>query len=171
MPRLHPRPSWQTPRRIGIPSALRTLRLLMWVLVESIPKRAWGAGVSVARQRSAGMKKGEERTLPCRAYCQQRSSRLQVAHSSQAPLTIAGAPRTILDLTHRTLNAYYTRAGAHAHAQQAGTEMISCVSHTEYDTLGSAVIRCGDGWETILTWSVLQYTIPRKGSQPLSFRA
>ena len=100
----------------------------------------------------------------------QRSSRLQVAHSSQAPLTIAGAPRTILDLTHRTLNAYYTRAGAHAHAQQAGTEMISCVSHTEYDTLRSTVIRCGDGWETILTWSVLQYTIPRKGSQPLSFR-
>ena len=137
------------PRRIDIPSALRTLRLLMWALVESIPKRAWGAGVSVARQRSAGMKKGEERTLPCRAYCQQRSSRLQVAHSSQAPLTIVGAPRTILDSTHRTLNAYYTRAGAHA--QQARTKMIPCVSYegekrsavntrTEYDALRSAVI-------------------------------
>jgi hypothetical protein len=79
--------------------------------------------------------------------------------SSQAPLTIAGAPRTIRDSTHRILNVYHTRAGVHA--QQGRTEMILCVSHeeekrsavntrTEYDALRSAVIRCGDGPETFL---------------------
>ena len=111
--------------------------------------------------------RGEETTLHCRAYCQQQSSRPQVAHSSPAPLTIAGAPRTILDSTHRTLNAYYTRAGARAHAQQARTEIIPCVSYegkkrsavntrTEYDALRSTVIRCGNGSETFLACSVLQ---------------
>ena len=74
--------------------------------------------MSVARQSAVGGKKGDgdERrvgesrenglgivTLPCQAYSQQRSSRLQVGRSSQALLTTAGAPRTILDSTHRTL--------------------------------------------------------------------
>jgi hypothetical protein len=41
-PQLHPRPSWQKPRRIDFPSVLRTPRLLMcqWGgLVESIRQR------------------------------------------------------------------------------------------------------------------------------------
>ena len=99
--------------------------------------------------------------------------------SSQAPLTIVGAPRTIRDSTHRILNVYHTRAGAHA---QQGREMIPCVSHeeekrsavntrTEYNALCSAVIRCGDGSETLLACSVLQceHVVQRKASQRLSF--
>ena len=100
--------------------------------------------------------------------------------SSQAPLTIVGAPRTIRDSTHRILNAYHTRAGAHA--QEGRTEMIPCVSHeeekrsavntrTEYNSLCSAVIRCGDGSQTFLACIVLQYehVVQRKASQRLSF--
>jgi hypothetical protein len=60
--------------------------------------------------------------------------------------------------------------------------MIPCVSHeeekrgavntrTEYNALFSAVIRCGDGSETFLACSVLQYehVVQRKASQRLSF--
>lgn len=88
----------------------------------------------------------ESFTLPCQACCQQRSSRLQVGHSSQAPLAIAGAPRTILDLTHRTLMHYCTRAGAHAQARTGilvrheGRNVAWWNSRTEYDALRSAVI-------------------------------
>jgi hypothetical protein len=113
--------------------------------------------------------RGEERTLPCQAYFQQQSSRLQVAHSSQAPLTIAGPPRTILDSTHRILNAYHTNTRAGAHAQQARSE-IPRVSHegekrsavntrTEYDVLRSAVIRREDD-----SWPAVSYNniVPKK---------
>jgi hypothetical protein len=59
--------------------------------------------------------------------------------------------------------------------------MIPCVSHeeekrsavntrTEYNTLLSAVIRCGDGSEMFLACSVLQYVVQRKASQRLSFQ-
>jgi hypothetical protein len=133
--------------------------------------------MSVVRQWSAGKMmamRGDKRTLPCQAYFQQRSfttSGLQVAHSSQAPLTIA--PRTILDSTHSTLNAYYTCA--RAHAQQAGTE-IPCVSHegekrsavkthTEYGAQRSAVIRCGDGAQMFLACSVPRIYSTKEGAR------
>jgi hypothetical protein len=135
------------------------------------------ACVRVARQRLAGriMVMRGERTLPCQAYCQQRSSRLQVANNFQAPLTIAGAPRTILDSIHRTLDAYYTRAGAHA--QEARTE-IHCEprrekrsavnTRTEYDALRSAVIRCGDGSEMFLACGVLQIYSTKESARIVS---
>ena len=104
--------------------------------------------------------------------------------SSLLPTTIfTTSGDTIRDSTHHILNAYHTRAGAHA--QQGRTEMIPCVSHeeekcsavntrTEYNTLCShcsAVIRCGDASETFLACSVLQYehVVQRKASQRLSF--
>src|SRR5258707_5924124 len=51
------------------------------------------------------MKKKKKGTIAllCLAYSRRRSSRLQVGHSSRVPLAIAGAPRMILDSTHRKL--------------------------------------------------------------------
>jgi hypothetical protein len=60
---------------------------------------------------------------------------------------IAGASRTILDSTHRELNAHYTHVGAGVPAQKEMTKILvegekrSAVNtRTEYDALRSAVI-------------------------------
>jgi hypothetical protein len=115
------------------------MRLQTWALVESVAKRGYGTCVRECRASEFGGKDDEEERMRGRYLVKLIPNpttifTIQVEHSSRGPLITAGAPRTILDSTHRTLNAHCKRGQRSLCEPRRGE-----TQRGEYDALCSAV--------------------------------